>query len=105
MIEKRFSDAVFYIVLLALVMLVADVVFYALADPQTTSERVNAIVTGSRENISTTLLGQIGVALLGVASSIGLLATLTNLKNKTAAVFAIVILVLTALAAIGVIRA
>jgi len=105
MTEKRFSDAVFYIVLLALVMLVADVALYALADPQTTSERVNAIVTGSRENISTTLLGQIGVALLGVASSIGLLAASTNLKNKTAVALAVVILVITALAAIGVIRA
>ncbi|ABO08840.1 hypothetical protein [Pyrobaculum calidifontis] len=105
MIEKRFSNAVFYTVLLALAMLVADVILYALANPQATSERVNAIMTGSRENISTTLLGQIGVALLGVASSIGLLAALTNLKNKRAAALAVAILIITALAAIGVIRA
>jgi len=40
-----------------------------------------------------------------MASSIGLLAALTNLKNKTAFALAVVILVITALAAIGVIRA
>ena len=58
MTEKRSSDAVIYTALLAAAMLVTEVVFYALANPQTTSERVTTVATGSRENIYTTLLAK-----------------------------------------------
>jgi len=105
-LEKRFANAIFITVLLAIAILLADAVLSILNSEEFVHE-MDALIKGKKIHGESTPLVQIGVSTIGLACIIGVLVILPQLAKRYPALvpFAIVVVIIVALTIAGIIRA
>ena len=105
-LEKRFANAIFITVLLAIAILLADAALSILNSEEFVHE-MEALIKGKRLHEESTPLVQVGVSIIGLAPIIGILAILPQLAKRYPALvpFAISAVIIIALTIAGIIRA
>jgi len=105
MIEKKYADFVSALVLIGVALLALDVVLSAISDPSTFEKDINVLISKGKV-VHNTILNNMGVALVGLASPLALLfVVLPRLWRRVFSIFLIMIVVVVLLCATGLVRA